>query len=56
MCIEYHHHINPKNDVLSEMLKILEKEGFGYQISTFLRPPFDKWKFQDILIYVYQKQ
>jgi len=56
ICIEYHHHIEPKDDTFSKILKILEENGFGYQISTFLKPPFNKEKFQDILIYAYQKQ
>jgi len=55
MCIEYHHHINPKDDAFSKILMILEKENFGYQISAYLKPPFNKEMTQDILIYAYQK-
>jgi len=53
--IEYHHYIEPKYDQLSKILKILEEEGFGYQISTILKNPFPKEEFQDILIYAYNK-
>ena len=57
MHIEYHHHIIPKNDKLSAMLKILENANFGYQISV--APSFGKWPtreaFQDISIYCYRK-
>jgi FkbM family methyltransferase len=55
MIIEYHHHINPKRDNISKTLKILEENGFGYQISTTLKTPFNKGRFQDILIYAYKK-
>lgn len=55
LVIEYHHHINPKKNKLSNILNILEKNAFGYQVSAPLKPPFDREKFQDILIYAYQK-
>ena len=55
MAIEYHHHIVRDEDVLSTLLHILENAGFGYQISSELRRPFDRHKFQDILIYAYRK-
>ena len=32
MHIEYHHHIVPSDDRLSETLKLLEDNGFGYQL------------------------
>ena len=53
--IEYHHHIKPKDDNLSEAFKILEENGFGYQISASLRENFKREKFQDLLIFAYQK-
>ena len=56
MVIEYHHHIKPADDNFSKILKILEENGFGYQISTFSIPqPLNKKKFQDISIYAYKK-
>lgn len=56
MVLEYHHHINPEEDRLSRMLKILEDHGFGYQITTKVsRRMFKKEFFQDILIYAYRK-
>lgn len=55
ICIEYHHHIKQKYDVLSKILKILEDNGFGYQINAPLRPPFNKETFQGMLIYAYKK-
>ena len=55
MAIEYHHHMKPEDDNLSKILKILEENGFGYQVNTYLRPPLNKNEFQDILIYAYQK-
>jgi len=56
MCIEYHHHIKPDDDALSGMLKTLEKNGLRYQLCSYLKPPFKRDQFQDILIYAYRKQ
>jgi FkbM family methyltransferase len=53
--IEYHHHIMPGEDRLGEVLGLFEKDGFGYQISTWVRPPFFGKKFQDLNIYFYKK-
>jgi FkbM family methyltransferase len=61
MIIEYHHHVNPKEDGLSKILKMLEDTGFGYQISTFLyhmrtfAKVHEKNKFEDIMVYAYKK-
>ena len=55
MIIEYHHHIIKDVDVLSKFLKILEDNNFGYQIVGSTGPPYKKMKFQDIMIYAYQK-
>lgn len=54
MVIEYHHHLEGQ-DRLSELLKILEIHGFGYQISADLHLPSEKDIFQDLLVYVYKK-
>lgn len=54
MAIEYHHHIGGASDELSRMLRILEDAGFGYQIESSLKRPFNRGQFQDILIYAYQ--
>jgi FkbM family methyltransferase len=56
MIIEYHHHIAKDNDIFSQILYILENAGFGYQIQSSLRPPYKPKRFQDILIYAYQKE
>lgn len=55
MVIEYHHHIDPERDHLSRILATLEKNGFGYQLRSFESVPFKQKRFQDILIYAYQK-
>jgi FkbM family methyltransferase len=53
--LEYHHHITRGVDQLSSMLRLLEEQGFGYQIQS--RPA--RWAvqdmFQDIAIYCYRK-
>ena len=55
MAVEYHHHIDEKKDKLSNILNILEKNGFGYQLSTSFESPFIGKKFQDVIIYAYRK-
>jgi len=55
MIIEYHHHIVKDTDVFSRILRILEDAGFGYQIESGLKRPLKRQRFQDILIYAYQK-
>jgi FkbM family methyltransferase len=53
--LEYHHHIRLAEDKMSEMLNLLERSGFGYQIQARSR----KWPsfpvFQDIAIFAYRK-
>jgi hypothetical protein len=55
MHLEYHHHIDATRDDLSTTLRMLEQDGFGYQIRA-LQPqwPMER-EFQDISIYCYQK-
>jgi len=55
MVIEYHHHINPREDRLSRLLGLLEDNGFGYQLRVPPVQPFSRESFQDLLIYAYQK-
>ena len=55
MTIEYHHHIEKGVDELSKMLKILESNNFGYQISGDLHLPIERETFQDLMIYAYKK-
>jgi FkbM family methyltransferase len=54
MYIEYHHHIDPNVDALSQTLRLLEDEGLGYQLkaSTW---PWPASGFQDVSIYCYRK-
>lgn len=56
--IEYHHHIDPNEDNLSELLKLLEESNFGYQITAFAHPKNrkdNKGLNQDVLVYAYNK-
>jgi FkbM family methyltransferase len=55
MVIEYHHHLAGEDDRLGRLLGLLEEHGFGYQLSSDLRPPFRKKAYQNLLIYAYQK-
>jgi FkbM family methyltransferase len=60
MIVEYHHHVEKQRDNMSELLRILEEGGMGYQIETAGRiaPIVDggKGRFQDLIIYVYNKR
>jgi len=64
--MEYHHHIAGNTDRLSEMLRLFEDHGFGYQLRTASEKwpiPrsfwFSRWPapcaFQDISIFAYRK-
>jgi FkbM family methyltransferase len=53
--VEYHHHMNPLEDHLSQMLRLFEENGFGYQIHCPFRRPFVSHAFQDIQIYAYRR-
>ncbi|MGD9719656.1 MAG: FkbM family methyltransferase [Pirellulales bacterium] len=55
MVIEYHHHIDAQRDRFAEFLALLERHGFGYQISAS-HMPLVATAFQDILILAYRKQ
>jgi len=56
MIIEYHHHIEPTRDELSKFLAVLEAAGFGYQVEGKVGRPYPKFKFQDLVIYAYNKK
>ena len=56
MAIEYHHHIDAYVDCLSEILHILERNNFGYQLDCgFGKTSAREVRFQDIMIYAYAK-
>ena len=53
--LEYHHHINGSADKLSGMLRLIEENGFGYQLRADCQPWPSEATFQDISIYCYRK-
>lgn len=55
MFIEYHHHLKLDEDNLSRMLRPLEMNGFGYQISSPSDLPWAPKSVQPMLIYAYRK-
>ena len=55
LVMEYHHHIAAGEDRLGEMLGIMERAGFGYQIEA-VKGPADPELFQDIMIVAYNKK
>ena len=55
MIIEYHHHIDPRINILSQLLTQLEKAGYGYQLRAKCTVPFQKQTYQDLLIYAYKE-
>jgi FkbM family methyltransferase len=53
--LEYHHHIDKSVDSLSRMLRLLEENGFGYQLRAHTLAPWpSEASFQDISIYAYR--
>jgi len=54
MFIEYHHHLKSDEDNLSRMLRPLEDNGFGYQISSSCDLPWARKSIQPMLIYAYR--
>ena len=52
--VEYHHHINKKQNNLADFIHLLESAGVGYQIKAKLNTPFEKNIYQDFLIYTYR--
>ena len=53
--IEIHHHLPGCGEVFLPVINTLKKNGFDYQLVTFLYyPPFKKAIFQDFLLYVYR--
>ena len=54
MFIEYHHHLKTNEDKLSQMLRPLEDNGFGYQISSSSDLPWARKSVQPMLIYAYR--
>jgi len=55
LIVEYHHHVRREEDGLSNLLGLLERHGFGYQVRADFALPHRKASFQDVLIYAYQK-
>jgi FkbM family methyltransferase len=56
MVIEFHHHMRPAEDHLSECLSILEQHGFGYQLTAGpVYTPITRGQFQDVLVHAYRK-
>ena len=53
--LEYHHHIDATADKLSSMLRLIESNGFGYQLRSIAKPWPSEAVFQDISIYCYRK-
>jgi len=55
MVVEYHHHTDRSEDRLSRTLRLLEENGFGYQIRSTPWQAFTRETFQDLLIRAYRK-
>jgi FkbM family methyltransferase len=56
MVIEFHHHLSPTVDNMSECLSLLEQHGFGYQLTSGqVYTPITRGQFQDVLVHAYRK-
>jgi FkbM family methyltransferase len=58
IAIEYHHHLDPDEDALSEMLSTLERNGFGYQLEARLAGSGGSYArgYQNVLVHAYRKR
>jgi FkbM family methyltransferase len=54
--LEYHHHINNMCDAMSEVLALLERNGFGYQIQSAPTAWPAAATFQDVAIFAYRDE
>lgn len=54
--LEYHHHVQPHEDILGEFLLLLERAGFGYHIRASLALPFPRSEAQDFTMSAYLKR
>lgn len=54
--IEDHHKIGGEKAKLARFLKLLEDNGFEYQINTNCLPIYSQNKFQNVLIYAYKNK
>jgi FkbM family methyltransferase len=56
MVVEFHHHLSPTVDNMSECLSLLEQHGFGYQLTSGqVYTPITRGQFQDVLVHAYLK-
>ena len=55
MMIEYHHNIRKDENKFSKLLRILERNGFGYQIGAEQKPPFRPGDYEDIQVWAYKQ-
>ncbi len=53
--MEYHHHQDPREDRLGECLSLLERSGFGYQLTGQVYTPITRGQFQGLMIHAYRK-
>ncbi len=55
--LEYHHHLSPDEDRLSETLRLLEEHGFGYRVSGWRYPGRvpEPGQVEDVAIWAYRK-
>jgi FkbM family methyltransferase len=52
--LEYHHHLDDRQNQMARLLGLLEEDGFGYQIHAPTARPFLRRSFQDMLVYAYR--
>jgi hypothetical protein len=58
MIIEYHHHIERREDALGDFLNLLVRGGFGYQIGAYYNAPVNEAAepaYQDVQIHAYRR-
>jgi FkbM family methyltransferase len=52
IALEYHHHLRPDDDRMSRIMALLERAGFGYQITRLRTGALGEY--QDLVLHAYQ--
>ena len=54
--LEYHHHMTPGEDFMGTFLSLLERNGFGYMITSLTRTPFVPGEFSCFMVGAYRME
>lgn len=55
LTLEYHHHLDGEEDVFSNVLSTLERNGFGYQLEARLGARRENGAYQNVLVHAHAR-